>query len=190
MPKQKIRVPDVKPLGARQKLRLSLIPKRFSGNVKQTTLLNSTWELPPVKRKPTPQSKSMATPESLQESLVLTEFDLMRISAAEALARGQLRVATTVPSGQLRWTVSTVRDELDKRSARRAPRAAQRPSDRRRATYLSEKRARWMKAARNAKRHARRKRRKAPQLDEFDDRIDRPVLSHLRGLVGRNVRRL
>ena len=190
----RIRVPDA-PLGARQKLRLGLIPKRYRSHVKQSTLLNSTCALPTVvRRPPPPQSKTMATTRSLQDSLVLTEFDLSRISAAEAAARGELKggaAAVTVTDGGSLWaTMSTVRDKLDKLSARREPRVAQRPADRHRAAYLSGKRARWMKAARKAARHARRKRRKAPQLDEFDDRINRPVLSHLRGLVGTNVRRL
>ena len=182
---QRIKVTDGTPLGARQKIRLGLIPKHFGSHVKQATLLNTTNALQSVVRT-TPQ-KNIATTARLQESLTLNERDLARVSGAD--------ISTNVPKihgskGARKFeTVSAVRVELEKLSTKQKPRVAQRPADRSRASYLSGKRSRWMKAARRAKRHARRKRRKAPQLDEFDDRIDRDVYSS-GFVIGRIVRRL
>ena len=171
-------------------MRLSLIPKRFQ--FPHQTNHFAEHYFAKCGPKTSRRSKRRQQHKVSRVSYV-DKFDLSRISAADAAARGDVRgksSAIRAANGtNLIRTMSLVRDDLDRLLARREPRVAQRPADRERAMYLSGKRARWMKAARRAKRNSRRKYRKVPQLDEFDDRIDRPILSQKHGVIGRNVRR-
>jgi len=170
--KMRVSTPDSQVIGARTKLRLSLLPEtqRNRSCLKRKVLSGTS-----IAKKTIPSSTVMSTVKDFETSIILSDMDQKRINATQKKMR-----AAPMPCHRfsLLHHVSDVTEKLQKLQARRPARSCQRGIDVERSKYIVEKRARWLKASRVAKKNSRRKRRKAPGLDSFDHRFDRPIFAH------------
>ena len=186
----RVALPEESSVGTRTKLRLSLLPASYQhGAVRRYAYQNSNNSNTNTNNADRDcllrHTKIESTIDAVESRFILSQFDQSRIFAIEKKTRGgpmpcnksKFDHSSTFTGGGSIFSETNAKLSALRQAKPPPPRFNQRSMDKQRSKYLVNKRMRWLRAAKKGAKNSRKKRRKVPALDEFDQRIDRAILS-------------